>query len=251
MRTHLQLVRIQRQLARHNEVLEGRVRERTRELHEKNAELERTRLEIIRRLGRAAEYKDNETGLHVIRMSHYSRILAQAAGLPPERVELVFQSAPMHDIGKIGIPDRILLKPGRLDDNEWQVMRQHPGIGAGIIGRHNTPLLETARVVALSHHEKWDGTGYPRGLREEEIPLEGRIVAVADVFDALTSDRPYKPAWSVEDTLGVLTQEAGRHFDPNLIPLFLGCMDQLLEIRERWGEGDHAGDPGADALMVR
>ncbi|OSM04036.1 HD domain-containing phosphohydrolase [Magnetofaba australis] len=234
--THLQLVTARRVLANQNAVLEQKVAERTEEIRIKNEELESTRQQIIQRLGRAAEFKDNETGLHVIRMSHYSKILALAFGLPEERAELLLQAAPMHDIGKIGIADRILLKPGKLDDEEWRVMRQHPDIGAGIIGEQDAPLLEMARMVALCHHEKWDGSGYPRGLKGEEIPIEARIVAIADVFDALTTERPYKKAWSVEETIKLLQSESGTHFDPNLTPLFVERMEEVLAVREKWAE---------------
>ncbi|MBF0604766.1 MAG: two-component system response regulator [Nitrospirae bacterium] len=234
--THLQLVHARKQLATQNQILEQKVQERTLQLQEKNDELERTRLQIIRRLGRAAEFKDNETGLHVIRMSHYARLLAQAAGMGQEEAELLLQAAPMHDIGKIGIPDRILLKPMPLNEEEWTIMRRHPEIGGGIIGWHDTPLLQSARTVALTHHEKWDGTGYPNRLRGEEIPRVGRIVAIADVFDALTSNRPYKQAWSVERTVELLKTEAGKHFDPILIPVFINLMESILEIRNKWAE---------------
>ena len=236
VRTHLSLRDAKEELKNQNQILEVKVAERTEELRERNEELLETRLEIIRRLGRASEYKDNETGLHVIRMSHYSRILAKAAGLADDRVETIFQAAPMHDVGKIGIPDRILLKPGKLDDDEWKIMRKHPAIGAGIIGRQDNPLLEVSRVVALTHHEKWNGKGYPRGLKGEEIPIEGRIVSVADVFDALTTARPYKEAWSVERAIDLLKEEAGEHFDPELVPLFIDHLDQILEIKEKWAE---------------
>ncbi|MBF0627126.1 MAG: response regulator [Magnetococcales bacterium] len=242
VRTHLQLEKARRELARSNEVLEERVRQRTAELHIKNAELEETRLEIIRRLGRAAEYKDNETGLHVIRMSHYSRLLALAAGMDEKWCETLFQAAPMHDIGKIGIPDLILLKPGRLSNDEWNVMRGHPGIGAGIIGKQSSPLLETARIVALTHHEKWDGTGYPRGLVGENIPIEGRIVAIADVFDALTTKRPYKEAWPIPRAMELLREGAGYHFDPRLVPLFDSILPRILEVRESWKEQEEDGN---------
>lgn len=194
-------------------------------------ELEETRLEIIRRLGRAAEYKDDETGQHVIRMSHYTRIIATAAGMSAEDVEVLFNAAPMHDVGKIGIPEAILLKPGKLSPEEWLVMKRHPAIGAGIIGRHEHPLLNTARIVALTHHEKWDGSGYPRGLAGESIPLVGRIVAIADVFDALTSERPYKHAWSVAESVAYLQQHAGSEFDPKLVALFVGCLPEVLKLR--------------------
>ncbi|MBF0311263.1 MAG: response regulator [Magnetococcales bacterium] len=236
VKTHLALAHAKRDLALANEVLEEKVRLRTEELHQKNIELEATRLEIIRRLGRAAEFKDNETGLHVIRMSHYSRLLALVSGMGEREAEILFQAAPMHDIGKIGIPDLILMKPGRLSEEEWGIMRGHPGIGAGIIGKQSSSLLETARIVALTHHEKWDGSGYPRRLKGEAIPLEGRIVAIADVFDALTTKRPYKEAWSVEKAVALLQELAGSHFDPRLVPLFLGVLPQVLEVRESWKE---------------
>ncbi|MDN6860032.1 two-component system response regulator [Pseudomonas sp. CAN2814] len=199
-------------------------------------ELRETRLQIVQRLGKASEYKDNETGLHVIRMSHYAQILARAAGFAEKAADDLLNAAPMHDVGKIGIPDAILQKPGRLEEDEWAVMRQHPEIGARIIGEHDSPLLTLARSIALTHHERWDGTGYPNGLRGEEIPVEGRIVAIADVFDALTSVRPYKPAWSVEDAVELLRREKGSQFDPELVELFLGCLPDILAVRERWAD---------------
>lgn len=199
-------------------------------------ELKQTRLQIVQRLGLAAEYKDNETGLHVIRMSHYSRILALAAGFSELAADDLLNAAPMHDVGKIGIPDAILQKNGKLDEAEWVVMRSHAQIGAEIIGEHPSGLLQMARSIALTHHEKWDGSGYPNGLNGEEIPIAGRIVAIADVFDALTSVRPYKPAWSLEDTLALIQRESGKHFDPHLVELFLGQMPAILEIKARWAE---------------
>ena len=199
-------------------------------------ELRQTRLQIVQRLGMAAEYKDNETGLHVIRMSHFSKVLALAAGFSEAAAEELLNAAPMHDVGKIGIPDAVLRKPGKLDEQEWAVMRQHVEIGAQIIGEHASGLLRTAQRIALSHHEKWDGSGYPNGLSGEDIPLEGRIVAIADVFDALTSVRPYKAAWSVEDAVELLNKERGRHFDPHLVELFIQQLPAILEIKERWAE---------------
>ncbi len=199
-------------------------------------ELHQTRLQIVQRLGLAAEYKDNETGLHVIRMSYYTHILARAVGLDERAADDLLNAAPMHDVGKIGIPDAILQKAGKLDDSEWAVMRNHAQIGAEIIGEHDSRLLRMARSIALTHHEKWDGSGYPNGLKGTEIPLEGRIVAIADVFDALTSVRPYKPAWSVEEAVALLRRESGNHFDPELVELFLAQMPAILEIKERWAE---------------
>lgn len=210
-------------------LLEEEVKVRTKELEE-------TRFEIIRRLGRAAEYKDNETGLHVIRMSHYAKLLAQKAGLPNKYCELIYNAAPMHDIGKIGTPDSILKKPSKLDADEWKEMQRHAEIGAEIIGDHNDPLLEMAKRIALSHHEKWDGSGYPNGLSGTDIPIEGRIVALADVFDALTSIRPYKKAWTIEDTMNLINSESGKHFDPELVVHFGAILDEAIKIRDAHNE---------------
>ncbi|UGQ45780.1 HD-GYP domain-containing protein [Massilia endophytica] len=199
-------------------------------------ELKETRLQIVQRLGLAAEYKDNETGMHVIRMSHYARLLGVAAGLSEAEADDLLHAAPMHDVGKIGIPDRILQKPGKLDAEEWEVMQRHATIGGDIIGEHPHGMLRLARNIALAHHEKYDGTGYPKGLAGSEIPLEGRIVAIADVFDALTSARPYKPAWPLEKAIGYLEEQRGRHFDPALVDLFLAQMPAIRDIMERWAE---------------
>lgn len=199
-------------------------------------ELRETRLQIVQRLGRAAEYKDNETGMHVIRMSHFSKLLALAAGCSPAWAEDLLNAAPMHDVGKIGIPDAVLRKPGPLDADEWATMRRHPEIGAEIIGEHPSGVLQLAREIALAHHEKWDGSGYPRGLAGEAIPLSARIVAIADVFDALTTRRPYKEPWPVQDALDHIAAQAGKHFDPALVALFAPLLPQLLEIRARWAE---------------
>lgn len=222
VRTHIQLYDQKRHLME-------LVQQRTRELED-------TRLQIIRRLGRAAEFKDDETGYHVIRLSHYCRMLGLAAGMPDYRAEILFNAAPMHDVGKIGVPDRILEKAGPLTPDEWSIVKRHPVIGAGIIGRHNNELLEMARVIALTHHERWDGTGYPRGLRGEAIPLVGRIVAVADAFDALTNTRPYKQAWPVEEAVALLRREAGRQFDPRLVPKLIEMMPQVREIMGHYSE---------------
>ncbi|OEZ97829.1 HD-GYP domain-containing protein [Duganella sp. HH101] len=199
-------------------------------------ELTRTRLEIVQRLGLAAEYKDNETGLHVIRMSHYSRILGRAAGMSEAEADDLLHAAPMHDVGKIGIPDSILRKPGPLETAEWKVMQTHAAIGGEIIGRHPGGMLAMAYQVAVTHHEKWDGSGYPNGLAGEQIPLVGRIVAIADVFDALTSARPYKPEWPIPQAVEYLEQQRGKHFDADLVDLFLQQMPALLEVKQRWAE---------------
>lgn len=199
-------------------------------------ELKSSRLQIIQKLGRAAEYKDNETGMHVMRMSHYSHRLALAYGFSDNVAEDLLNAAPMHDIGKIGIADSILLKPGKLTTEEFDVMKSHPEIGAEILGDSQVPLLKMARTVALHHHEKWDGSGYPFGLKEEDIPIEARIVAMADVFDALTSERPYKKAWTVEAALDYQKEQKGRHFDPTLVDLFQTILPEILQIKERFAE---------------
>lgn len=198
--------------------------------------LRESRLEVIQRLGRAAEYKDNETGLHVMRMSHYSAVLARAYGLSAAQADDLLNAAPMHDVGKIGIADSILLKPGKLTVEEFDVMKRHPLIGAEIIGDSAAPLLQLARSVALYHHEKWDGSGYPYGLAGDAIPIEARIVAMADVFDALTSTRPYKKAWTVAAALDHIQQQSGKHFDPRVVELILQELPAILQIKERWAE---------------
>lgn len=197
-------------------------------------ELRRTRLQIIQRLGHASEYKDNETGMHVMRMSHYSKVIALAYGFSEDRADNLLHAAPMHDLGKIGIPDSIMLKPGKLTDEEFEIMKTHPEIGASILGEDDSDLITLAKVVALTHHEKWNGKGYPNGLIGEEIPIEGRIVAIADVFDALTSVRPYKDAWPVEKAMGFIKEQSGQHFDPDLVVLFEQELDKILIIKDRW-----------------
>ena len=210
-------------------------------------ELKETRLQIVQRLGLAAEYKDNETGLHVIRMSHYSRLLALAAGMREADADDLLHAAPMHDVGKIGIPDNILRKPGPLDADEWKVMQSHATIGGDIIGRHEQGMLAMAHDVAMTHHEKWNGGGYPNGLAGEDIPLVGRIVAIADVFDALTSERPYKKAWTVERAVEYLQQQRGEHFDAALVDLFLQQLPAICDIKERWAETTSTINIGVNA----
>ncbi|WP_189989855.1 HD-GYP domain-containing protein [Thalassobaculum fulvum] len=212
-----------------NSVLEELVRERT-------AKLRKTRLQVVRRLGRAAEYRDNETGNHILRMSKISALLAARLGWSPEDCELMLHASPMHDIGKIGVPDHVLLKPGKLDPAEWELMQSHVSIGADILSDDDTDLMVLARSIALTHHEKWDGTGYPNGLAGEAIPQEGRIVALADVFDALTSERPYKRAWPVEEAVSHIREQSGRHFDPAVVEAFLDALPEIVEIRARHSE---------------
>jgi len=207
-------------------------RELDRKVREKTALINKTRLDIIEILGRAAEYKDNETGNHIIRMSQYSYLIALSHGMDKRDAELLRNAAPMHDVGKIGIPDKILLKAGPLDDEEWQIMRTHSQMGAIIIGDHDSKLLITACIIAKEHHERWDGNGYPKGLKERDIDLYARIVAIADVFDALTSKRPYKEPWSSERAFDYIVNEKGKHFDPELVDAFENSIDEILKIKD-------------------
>lgn len=215
------------QLRDQNQILEERVNERTWELNE-------TRLEIIRRLGRAAEFRDNQTGNHIIRMSKYAQLIGLGAGLGSDECELILNAAPMHDVGKIGIPDSILLKPGRLDPHEREIMKTHVAIGAELLDGHHSDMLQIAHVIALTHHERWDGAGYPAGLKGEGIPLHGRIVAVSDVFDAMTSERPYKNAWSVEEAVTEIKALRGQHFDPRLVDIFLEMLPDILAVKAQF-----------------
>ena len=212
-----------------NHMLEDMVRQRTQELHH-------TRLQVVQRLGRAAEFRDNETGMHIIRMSQMSALLGKASGMSEEECDLVLNASPMHDIGKIGIPDRILQKPGKLDADEWEIMKTHAQIGADLLDGDDSALLKMARVIALTHHEKWNGTGYPNGLAGEDIPLVGRIVAIADVFDALTSERPYKKAWPVDDAINLIQSERGKHFDPALVDHFMQIINDVIIISEKFSD---------------
>jgi len=189
-------------------------------------------------LARAAGYRDPETGEHLVRMSHYTKIIAAHLGLGAEEQELLLSAAPMHDIGKMGIPDHILLKPGRLEPDELKIMREHAQIGADILQDSPSPLLQAAAEIARTHHEKWDGSGYPNGLRGEEIPLHGRIVAVADVFDALTSSRPYKKGWSLEDASAFLRDNTASHFDPRCVEAFFAGWNEVLDIFHRYRDED-------------
>ncbi|MCQ8884564.1 two-component system response regulator [Pseudoalteromonas agarivorans] len=199
-------------------------------------QLKQAHVDLVHRLGRAAEYKDTDTGEHIARMSQYSKLLALEFGMGEQQAELLRQAAPMHDVGKIGIPDAILLKPGRLTPDEFDHMKQHAAIGAQILANSSSPLLQLAHKLAIEHHEKWDGSGYPNGLKGEQISVEGRIVAIADVFDALTSKRPYKEAWGVEEALEHMQAQAGKHFDPHLINLFVNKLDAIIAIKNAYQE---------------
>jgi len=208
-------------------VLEDMVRVRTEELRH-------TRLQAVQRLGMAVEYRDEETGSHILRMSHISACLARTLGWSRADCELMLNASPMHDIGKIGIPDAILRKPGRLDPHEWEIMKTHPTIGAKLLEGDDSSLMRMARDITLTHHERWDGSGYPKGLTGEAIPRAGRIAALADVFDALTSDRPYHKAWTVQAAVGLIQANSDRQFDPELAALFVQELPSILEIRARF-----------------
>ncbi len=203
-----------------------------REVRNATAEVQRRTQEMLFSLGRAAEFRDPETGAHIQRMAHYSRLIAERLGLSAEMRETVLQAAPMHDIGKLGIPDEILLKPGKLTPEEFEVMKRHPLHGYEMLRHSEVPVIQAGATIALSHHEKWDGSGYPNGHAGTAIPLLGRIVAVADVFDALTSVRPYKPAWELDRAATLLREQSGKHFDPACVQAFFSAWPQVLEIRE-------------------
>ncbi|MBC3930180.1 HD domain-containing phosphohydrolase [Undibacterium curvum] len=237
IRTHLALYQ-------QNIELERKVQERT-------LELQKTNLAVIQRLARAGEFKDNETGRHVIRMTYYSRLIASKITQDESWIELVFHSSAMHDIGKIGVPDKILLKNGKLDTEEWSVMISHPMMGAQIIGEHASDLLTMAREIAQSHHEKWDGSGYSFKFKVEQIPLAGRIVAVADVFDALTSERPYKKAWPIEEAYAHLLDQSGKHFDPKLVEVFIASKPEVEEIMHKYAEVRLSDDDKKNCALIR
>jgi putative two-component system response regulator len=195
-------------------------------------ELEASEHETALCLSVAGEYRDDDTGQHTQRVGATAAVLARHSGLLLYSVDLISQAAPLHDVGKIGIPDSILLKPAKLTPEEFEAMKAHCWIGWGILSRHHTPLLQLAASIAISHHERWDGSGYPHGLGGEGIPVEGRLVAIVDVFDALTHKRHYKEAWPVEQAVAEIQSQAGLHFDPQLVNLFVKYLDQILEARQ-------------------
>ncbi len=250
VRTHLELIECR-------DRLEDLVAVRTEQLENANRELAETRLQVIHRLGKVVEYRDNETGRHVIRVSHYSATLAESLGLSSRQVDLIRLCSPMHDIGKIGVPDNILLKAGPLDVDELHHMqthcsmgreilkpmtdeeelsryREHTTIGREILGEGDSELLRVARRIAACHHERWDGTGYPEGLSGEDIPIEARIVAAADVYDALSSKRPYKDSFSEEECQRLIRESSGVFFDPRVVVAFFDSIDCILEIKKKW-----------------
>ncbi len=225
----LQLRRQTLKLKDRNRWLADEVSRATRTVNEREVEL-------IVRLSKAAEFRDPETGDHIHRMADYSRLIARIIGCDDDFQDLLHRAAPMHDIGKLGIPDGILLKQGRLDEHEFSVMQRHAQIGYDILSGSASLLVQLGAEIALGHHEKFDGTGYPNRLRGTAIPLSARIVAVADVFDALTSERPYKSAWPVERARGLLEEQRGRHFDPDCVEAFLSGWDTVEDIRRRFAQ---------------
>jgi two-component system response regulator RpfG len=223
-RNLLTLRRQQLALEDKRRLLEGMVEEATREVRDREKE-------TLMRLARAGEFRDEETGYHLVRMAHYSRLIADTIGLEREEAETIELAAPLHDIGKIGIPDQILLKKDRLDGMEWDTMRSHPLIGHEILKGSASKYVRMGSLIALGHHEKYDGSGYPNGLVSDHIALCARIVAVADVYDALTSARPYKKAWNSEEAFAFLRQQRGKHFDPHLVDAFIGVQRVVERIQ--------------------
>jgi putative two-component system response regulator len=231
-RSHLRIKQLNDQVNNHRMALEKTVDLRTQQLQ--NASLE-----VIWRLTAASEYRDNETGAHIRRMSHYSAAIARKMGLRKKTVETILYSASMHDIGKIGIPDGILLKAGKLNDEEWRIMKGHTIIGANILKGSKIGFVRMGAMIALTHHEKWDGSGYPNGLKGGQIPLAGRIVALADVFDALTSKRTYKEPFSEEKSNRIIEEGRGKHFDPGVVDAFFAIQDEILHIKKQFADQRH------------
>ncbi len=238
LESHLKIKEQQDAILQHQTELETLVETRTEALRETLTEMAEAQRETheaylgtIRRLAIAAEFKDTDTGAHIERVSRFCAMLGRVRNLPPGEVEILRHASPMHDVGKMGIPDHILLKPGKLNDEEWEVMKQHSMIGARILGGSDSELLQAGELIARTHHERWDGSGYPNGLAGEDIALMGRICAVADVFDAVTNERPYKPAYPNEEALKVLEEKKGSHLEPVLVDLFLENLDEVQVIQ--------------------
>ena len=218
----------------HKELLELEVQEKTKELQDALYEVQNSEKDIISILSKTAEYRDNETSAHTIRVGEMSAIIAKKFGWNEDAIELMRLAAPMHDIGKVGIEDKILLKPAKLDEEEFSIMQKHAAIGYSILSQKTTPLLELAAQIAYTHHEKYDGSGYPNAMSGEDIPLSGAIVAVVDVFDALLSNRPYKKSFTLETALEIIQTGSGTHFNPKVVELFFESLDEILEIQKRF-----------------
>lgn len=236
IKSHILVKKAQDDLYKQKQLLEMKVEERTFELTEALKKMEFSSLEAILRLSRAAEYRDDDTGNHVFRVGLYSAEVGRKMKIGESNIKKLLWSAPMHDVGKIGVPDRILQKPGKLDQNEWDIMKNHTFVGSKILGGSSSDIIRMAEILALSHHEKWNGKGYPEGKKGEEIPLFCRIVAIADVFDALTTERPYKNAFSVEKSFSIIDEEKGEHFDPSVVEAFFAMQDRILEIRDKYSD---------------
>lgn len=216
--------------------LQQQVDEKTAKLSLALEEIKNSEKDIISILAKSAEYRDNETSMHTVRVGEISALMAEHFGMSEDEVELLRLASPMHDIGKVGTPDAILLKPAKLSDEEFAIMKKHSLIGHSILSHKRTPLLHLASQIALYHHEKYDGSGYPYGLIANDIPLSARIVAVVDVFDALLSERPYKKAFSLEKTLSILQSDSGKHFDPDVVDIFMKNIDQILVLRDKFSD---------------
>ena len=219
------------QLRKQQVIIKDRARWLEQEIYRKTEELEHREKETLLRLAKAGEFRDEETGDHVIRMSDFACLIAKSLKLEDDLCEIIRLAAPMHDIGKIGIPDQILLKPGKLTTREWSIMKTHTQIGYDILRDSTSCYIQAGAIIAYGHHERFDGKGYPQGLAGTDIPIEARVVAVADVFDALRSERPYKTAWSLDKTLNYLETQRGRHFDPDCVDVFLANLDQVINIQ--------------------
>jgi putative two-component system response regulator len=228
----------------HQKELEEEVTKKTEQLRVAFERIREASLAGIYRLSRAAEFKDEDTGAHIMRMSNYSATIGRKLGLSEKVVESILYAAPMHDVGKIGIPDHILLKKGKLNPGEWEIMKQHTIMGREILKGSDSGFIKLAEVIALTHHEKWDGTGYPKGLKGVKIPLEGRIAAIADVFDALTCKRPYKEAFSLEKAFTIIKAERGKHFDPAVVDAFFAVQDEIVSIKDKFRDEE-------ESLLVR
>jgi putative two-component system response regulator len=228
-------------MADHASWLAGEVRKATKEIVARERE-------TVFRLSKAAEYRDPETGAHILRMAHFSMLIARELGMSQEDQQLLLEAAPMHDIGKVGIADNILLKPDRLNEQEFEVMKQHAIYGYELLSGSSSKLLQAGAEIARGHHEKYDGSGYPQGLKGEDIPIFSRIVAVADVFDALTSERPYKRAWEVADAVEFLKKGRGTHFDPACVDAFLRAWTDVEQVRSKYQE-DQLADTDLSTLL--
>ncbi|MBT4090985.1 HD domain-containing phosphohydrolase [Desulfobacula sp.] len=232
VRSSLQVKAYHDHMRNYQKELEAEVEKRTEELKQALETAKIASLDTIHRLSCASEYKDEDTGAHINRMSNYSSVVAHQMGLTRDEVDTILYAAPMHDAGKIGIPDKVLLKPGKLDPGEWEIMKQHTTIGGKILSNSDSEFIKLAEVIALTHHEKWDGSGYPRGLKGAAIPLAGRITAIADVFDALMSKRPYKEPFSLEKSFAIIREGQGSHFDPEVVEAFFAVEKEILLIKE-------------------